>query len=119
MEPEVVGQRIVHQARTLCAAAAAALSRMEPGSRHLGLDACAGAAAETVGVLALASTGSGLADLAASDGCPVTTHDLLHDPRIRFPPSARASIAATDHRAVLCVPLRVDAAIVGVLAVGD
>src|SRR5438093_239682 len=119
MEPEMVGQGIVQRARTLCDAAVSALYALDPESGGLALEAWAGEGAEVLGRLAAAPAGSSVADLATESGRPVATPDLLADPRIHLPPMARAQVAQSDPRAVLCVPLRVDARTVGVLAVGD
>ena len=115
----MVGQRIVQRARTLCDAAVSALYALDPESGGLALEARAGEGAEVLGRLAAAPAGASAADLAAESGRPVATPDLLADPRIHLPPLVRAQVAQSDPRAVLCVPLRVDARTVGVLAVGD
>ncbi len=115
----MVGQRIVQRARTLCDAAVSALYALDPESGGLALEARAGEGAEVLGRLAAAPAGASVADLAAESGRPVATPDLLADPRIHLPPLVRAQVAQSDPRAVLCVPLRIDARTVGVLAVGD
>jgi len=119
MEPERVGQRIVQRARTLCDAAVSALYALDPESGGLALEARVGEGAEVLGRLAAAPAGASAADLAAESGRPVATPDLLADPRIHLPPLVRTQVAQSDPRAVLCVPLRIDARTVGVLAVGD
>jgi len=119
MEPEMVGQGIVQRARTLCDAAVSALYALDPESGGLVLEARAGEGAEVLARLAAAPAGASVADLATESGRPVATPDLLADPRIHLPPVVRAQVAQSDPRAVLCLPLRVDARTVGVLAVGD
>ena len=119
MDPETVGQRIVHRARALCGAEVSVLYRLEPRSGRLALEARAGEAAEILSGVAVSPPGAGIADLVAQSGRPVATADLLADPRIRLSAETRARIAETAQRAVLCVPLRLDAETTGVLAVGD
>src|SRR5206468_4092987 len=65
MEPEMVGQRIVQRARTLCDAAVSALYALDPESGGLALEARAGEGAEVLGRLAAAPAGASAADLAA------------------------------------------------------
>src|SRR5215471_6116015 len=105
MEPETVGQRIVRRALALCGTRGAFLYRMDPRSGRLALESCAGDDTDPLSL-------TPFADLAVLTGSPVATDDLLADSRVPHR-------SETDHRAVLCVPLRVDDETVGVLAVTD
>jgi PAS domain S-box-containing protein len=60
-----------------------------------------------------------LAGFAVTEGRPVSTSDLLTDPRLTFSPATRALVEKSGHGSVLAVPLVIGGRITGVLAVGD
>src|SRR5262245_45090239 len=112
MEPETVGQRIVHRALTLCGTRGSVLYRVDPRSAGLTLEACAGDPSDPL-------IWTPFADLAVVSGGAVATQDILADPRVGHSSGTDERLIKTDQRAVLCVPLRVDDETVGVLAVTD
>ncbi|MFI5328296.1 MAG: GAF domain-containing protein, partial [Candidatus Rokuibacteriota bacterium] len=60
-----------------------------------------------------------LAGFAVTEGRPVSTSNLLTDPRLTFTPETRALVEKSGHGSVLAVPLAIGGRITGVLAVGD
>jgi len=62
--------------------------------------------------------GTATAGLAVSERRPVTTADLLNDPRISLAAEARERIERSGYRAVVAVPLVVNDDVVGALGVG-
>jgi PAS domain S-box-containing protein len=60
-----------------------------------------------------------LAGLAVREGGPVSTSDVLADPRVTLSPETRAKVEQAGHGSVLAVPLTIGGRVTGVLAVGD
>ncbi len=63
--------------------------------------------------------GQMLAGFAVTEGRPVSTPDVLTDPRLTLTPETRALVEKSGHGSVLAVPLAIGGLITGVLAVGD
>jgi len=63
--------------------------------------------------------GTSMAGRAVSEGRPVWTRDLLAEPGLVVPDEQRARLQTTGDRAVLCVPVAVNARTIGVLSLGD
>jgi len=63
--------------------------------------------------------GTGTAGRTVIEGRPVWSSDVISDPAIVLEPVARQSLMATEHRAMLGVPLRVKGQIIGALTVRD
>ena len=63
--------------------------------------------------------GTGASALAIRERCPVTTTDILTDPRITLLADLRAHIEGSPHRSVMSVPLVVKDVVIGALAVAD
>ena len=63
--------------------------------------------------------GASMAGRAVIEGRPAWTSDLLAEPGVFIPDEQRARLKTTGDRAVLCVPVAVNARTIGVLSVGD
>jgi GAF domain-containing protein/CheY-like chemotaxis protein len=64
-------------------------------------------------------SGQGVLGRAAAEGRPVWSADMLDDPAVRVSDELRDALGSVGHRAVLAVPLRVKAAVIGALGVID
>ena len=60
-----------------------------------------------------------LAGFAVTEGRPVSTSNILTDPRLTLTPETRALVEQSGHGSVLAVPLTIGGRVTGVLAVGD
>ncbi|HUP37138.1 MAG TPA: GAF domain-containing protein [Candidatus Limnocylindria bacterium] len=60
-----------------------------------------------------------LAGFAVSERRPVSTSNILTDPRLTLAPATRALVERSGHGSVLAVPLMIGGRVTGVLAVGD
>jgi signal transduction histidine kinase/ActR/RegA family two-component response regulator/HAMP domain-containing protein len=118
LDPREIGQRIAESLRDMLGGTAATLYRREPVSDDLVAVGASGDQGPIEGPLGLPK-GTGVAGLAVRLGTPITTADLLADPRIALQPEERARIEQAGFRAVLAVPLVVQGGVIGALAVGD
>jgi PAS domain S-box-containing protein len=118
LDPRVVGQRVVENARRLLRVRGTVLYRL----RQDGALAVIAAAGETgsfrSGAFELAP-GVGVGGAAVRDRQPFATRNVLEEPRITLPPDARAAIERAGHRSALAVPLIVEDRVIGALAAGD
>jgi len=64
-------------------------------------------------------SGLGVLGRAAAEGRPVWSTDMLADPSVEISDELRVELGASGHRAVLAVPLRVKAVVIGALGVID
>src|SRR6266545_4488129 len=115
LDPEGVGEAIVTAVRRLLDAKLAVLYRVERDSQDLVLMARLG---EAIALPQRLSRGTAMVGLAIRERRPVTTPDMLNDPRIELPAEVRATIEAAQYRAVLALPLLVRDEVVGALGIG-
>ena len=119
LDPDVVGRRIADGLCGLLKARNSGLYRLVPGSG----DFVAMAVSGDVGPLSKDSMvfpeGTGVVGLALRERLPVTTPNILEDPRVRLTPEHRERIGQAPYRSVLAVPLVVKGRVIGALAVGD
>lgn len=118
LDAESAGRHIAEGIRVLLGGTLTVLWELEPASNRL---------------VAVATSGSGhsfppgtripqnemLAGFAVTEGRPVSTSDILTDPRITLTPETRALVEESGHGSVLAVPLIIGERVTGVLAVGD
>ena len=116
LEPKDVVASVVASVCRLTGARMAALYRLEQETEELALLAGVGLDVEWNERL---TPGTATAGLAVRDREPVTTHDVLADPRITLTPEARGRIERSGYRAVLALPLLVNDVVIGALVVGD
>src|SRR5882672_5817399 len=118
LDTESVGRHIAEAIRVLLGGTLSVLWELEPTTNRL---------------VAVATSGSGspfppgtripqneaLAGFAVSQGRPVSTSNILTDPRLTLAPATRALVEQSGHGSVLAVPLMIGGRVTGVLAVGD
>jgi signal transduction histidine kinase len=118
LDTESVGRHIAEAIRSLLGGTLSVLWELEHTTNRL---------------LAVATSGSGsafppgtripqnemLAGFAVTEGRPVSTSNILTDPRLTLTPETRALVEQSGHGSVLAVPLTIGGRVTGVLAVGD
>jgi GAF domain-containing protein/CheY-like chemotaxis protein/anti-sigma regulatory factor (Ser/Thr protein kinase) len=114
LDVEAVGERIVERVLPLFGAKISGLRLLEPDG-SLVLVAVGGEARSHFERGHVQLAGEGFLSVVAARGTPLTTPDLLADPRFTWTDNLRARITETGHRAMLAVPLRVQGRIIGVL----
>jgi len=119
LDPSEVGQRIVDSIRSLLGARSAFLFRVEPASGDWRVVALSGEVGSGFARNQVYPRDVGATGLALHEGRPVTTLDVLNDPRIVFTPEVRATVEQAPYRAVLALPLLIQDRRTGVLVVGD
>ena len=119
LDPAEVGQWIVDSIRGLLQAQTAALYRWEPEADALVALATAGDISFEQGQSLAFPRGTGLSWLAMQQREPVATPDVLADPRVTLTPAQRARLEKAAYRAVLVVPLRIGARVIGTLVIAD
>jgi GAF domain-containing protein len=115
LEFESVGRKIVEGVRALLGTRTSVLYLLDPASGDLRAHATAG----EVGPLTYLPAGTGLAGLAVRERRTVTTGNIAIDPRVTLPTDGRETLERSGIRCGLAVPLLVQDAVIGVLAVGD
>ena len=113
-----VGRHIAEGIRTLLGGTVSVLWELDPVSGRLVAVAASGAS----GVFSPGTAIPGdelVAGLAVREGAPVSTPDVLADPRVVVSAETRAMVERAGHGAVLAVPLTIGGRVTGVLAVGD
>ena len=119
LEPQVVASRIVEGPRDLLGAPAALLFRHEPATGDFVTVASVGDLSPVIAPGAVFPEGTGPCGVAVRAGRPVTSVDILSDPRVRLTPPMRSLLEGILCRAVVCVPLSVQGRIVGTLLIAD
>ncbi|HEV8640442.1 MAG TPA: GAF domain-containing protein [Methylomirabilota bacterium] len=119
LDPDAVAQHIADSLLRLLASQASAIHRVEPESGDLVILAAAGAVGPATSESLRFPRGTGLIGLVVRDRQPMTTPNVLHDPRVTLTAESRARIEAAPYRAALAVPLIVKDHVIGVLAVAD
>lgn len=118
LDTEAVGRHIAEAIRGLLGGTISVLWELEHTTNRL---------------VAVATSGSGspfppgtripedeaLAGFAVTEGRPVSTSNILTDPRLTLTPDTRALVEQSGHGSVLAVPLTIGGRVTGVLAVGD
>jgi PAS domain S-box-containing protein len=116
-----VAQEIADSVCTILGARIAAVYRLEPESSTLEVVAVTvapGVPQAPVRRGTMLPSTVGAAGLAVRERRPVTSPDILADPRISVTPKLRQTIEQIGYRAVLAVPLLVQDRVVGALGVG-
>ena len=113
-----VGRHIAEGIRTLLGGSISVLWELDAVSGRLVAVAASGAGDHFAPGTAIPGDDM-VAGLAVREGGPVTSSDMLADPRVLVHPETRALAERSSHRAVLAVPLAIGGRITGVLAVGD
>jgi len=112
LEPDEVGQRIVESIGPLLGSAEATLYRISLETGDFVLLASTGVGVDWNRTL---PRGTAAVGLAVREGRPVSTPDVLTDPRITLAPETRGALEDFEHRAVLALPLVAGERIFGAL----
>ncbi|HYE93011.1 MAG TPA: GAF domain-containing protein, partial [Terriglobales bacterium] len=114
---ETVEAHILEAALSLFDVPTASLFSVEPGTGNLIRGRVAGEGAERARMLVglTIPPGTGAAGRAIQERAPVTSVDIVADPRLSFPETHRQLMAQAPNRAALAVPLMVDDHVPGVL----
>ncbi|MBI2155842.1 MAG: GAF domain-containing protein [Candidatus Rokubacteria bacterium] len=114
-----VSRQVAESVRRLFGASAAALYRADRETGAMALIAVAYEAGVSFEWNAELPAGAGAIGLAARERRAVVSRDVVTDPRIVFPPEARARAERGGVRSALAVPLLVKGQVVGALIVGE
>ena len=117
LEPDVVGQRIAENLRSLLDGRSAVVYRLDVDTTNLLALAVSQQREAGVGWRPVRGAGAGAIGLAMRDRRTVTTPDALTDPRVELTPELRAHLETLQDRAILAVPLLTQDRLIGVLAV--
>ncbi len=115
----VVGERIVEGLRALLHAPAGSLYRVDRTSGDLVAVAASGPLGQVPGRPLVLPRGTGLAGLAVSEGRPVSSGNVLLDPRLTHTAETCVRIDRAGYRSALSMPLVAKGRVIGVLSVGD
>jgi len=119
LDPEVVGHRIAESVRALLGLGTSLLYRVDPVTLEMTVVAGAGTSIPGFDPGVTLPAGFAAVGLAVRERRPVTTPDLLADPRIALTPELRARLEHAPCRSELAVPLLSHERVIGVLALGD
>jgi GAF domain-containing protein/CheY-like chemotaxis protein len=116
LDPDVVGQRVADSICALLGAKSSALYRMGDDGRMVALTV---SRASTFAWTRELPPGMGLAGLAAAERRTYAAPDVLADPHIRYDDHVRQTVAVSEDRALMGVPLIVRDRAFGALALAD
>ena len=119
LDPEVVGRRIAESVRALLGLGTSVFYSVDPSTLEMTVVANAGTPIPGFEPGVTLPAGFGAVGLAVRERRPVTTPDLLADPRIALTPELRATLEHAPYRSALTVPLLSHEHVIGVLALGD
>jgi signal transduction histidine kinase/CheY-like chemotaxis protein/HPt (histidine-containing phosphotransfer) domain-containing protein/putative methionine-R-sulfoxide reductase with GAF domain len=118
LDPREVAERMVSSVRVLLDSSFASLHRIEGSAGELVTLAVSGGGASAWRVGTMLPAGAGAVGLAVLTGRPVSTDDVLDDPRITTPPDLRALHEAVGTRVILAVPILYRGEAIGTLSIG-
>jgi signal transduction histidine kinase/CheY-like chemotaxis protein len=119
LDPVAIAQEIADAARAAVGTHTAGLYRFDSVSGDIIAVALSGDVGPTQGRGVVFPRGTGVASVAARERRPISTPNMLEDPRIALTPEVRARIEQATYRAVLSVPLVARDTVLGALSVGD
>jgi signal transduction histidine kinase len=118
LDPVAMAQEIADCVRDLIGTHTAGLYRLDPATGDIVAVALSGDVGPTQGGGVVFPRGIGVASLAAQERRPISTPNMLEDPRIALTPEIRARIERASYRAVLSVPMVARDVVIGALSVG-
>jgi signal transduction histidine kinase/CheY-like chemotaxis protein len=113
-----VGRHIADGIRALLGGSVSVLWELDATSTRLVVVAASGSG-EAFSPGTVIPGDEAVAGLAVRAGAPVSTSDVLADPRVVLNPETRALVEGSGHGSVLAVPLTIGGRVTGALAVGD
>jgi two-component system NtrC family sensor kinase len=119
LDTERVSRVAIDALQELLGARSAAIYRLAPDGTAATLAMSSGGGDEGYSWAPRLEPGEGLVGMAMATGRGATTENVLADPRMRFSPATRQEIARGVGRAVVAVPIRGAAGVIGALAVAD
>ncbi len=119
LDPEVVSRRIADSVRALLGLGMALFYKVDPYSLDMTIVATSGTPGPGLEPGTTLPAGAATVGLAVRERRPITTLDVMSDPRIALPPERRAALERAPYRSVLAVPLLSHERVVAVLALGD
>ena len=119
LEVETVAQRIAEDVRDLLHVGAASVYHLEPETEDLVVIASSVAPDSGFDWVLVLPRGYGTCGIAVQQKAPITSPDVLAEPRIAYSVGAREQLERTDYRAMLAVPLLVQNRPIGAIAVAD
>ena len=118
IDTESVGRHIAEAIRALLGGTLSVLWELEPATNRLVVVATSGSGSPFPRGTRIPQN-EALAGFAVTEGRPVSTSNILTDPRLTLAPATRALVERSGHGSVLAVPLMIGGRVTGVLAVGD
>jgi signal transduction histidine kinase len=118
-DPDQVARQVAASVCTLFNTLSSGLYRREAETGDLRLLASSGDLGAIGDGVRVVPRGTMVAGLAALQGQTVCTANILEDPEVILTAEQRERLTRSPHRAVLAVPLVVQDAVIGVLALGD
>jgi PAS domain S-box-containing protein len=118
LDTESVGRHIAEAIRSLLGGTLSVLWELEPATNRLVVVATSGSGSPFPRGTRIPQN-EALAGFAVTEGRPVSTSNILTDPRLTLAPATRALVERSGHGSVLAVPLMIGGRVTGVLAVGD
>ncbi|HEX3177560.1 MAG TPA: GAF domain-containing protein [Methylomirabilota bacterium] len=119
LDPDVVAQRITDSVRALLGVGTSVFYRVDAESLDCTVVAVSGALAKGLEPGTTLPAGAGTVGLAVRERKPVSTSDMLTDPRVQLPRELRSQLQHQPYRSVLALPLLSHERVIGVLALGD
>ena len=119
LDLDLIADRIAESVCRLFGASSSAIFRLDPECEDLMALAVAGQPGPGYTRGAVAGQGLGVLGLAVQERRPVTTRDVVNDPRVQLSPEWRARLDRAPDRAVLAVPLVAHDRLIGALAIRD
>jgi signal transduction histidine kinase/ActR/RegA family two-component response regulator len=118
MDSARAGQHIAEGVRALLGGTLSVLWELDPVSRRLVAVAASGPGSAFAPGTRIPQN-EAVAGFAVTAGGPVSSPDILRDPRITLTTETRARVEQSGHGSVLAVPFTIGGRVTGVLAVGD
>ena len=117
-DPLALAQRIADQIRALLDSYGAAVYRLDETSGAQVAVATSGDLGPRFRPGLVFPRGTGIVGLVLVEGRPVTTPNVLNDPRVTLTPDNQSLVEQAQYRSVLAVPLIVNGTVIGAVSVG-
>jgi signal transduction histidine kinase len=118
-DTHLLSQRIVDELRSMFGTLGVMFCRLDPHTQSLHAIAVSGDVGPEYDTHVVFAAGMGAPGLAAVEPKPVILPDVLADTRVRLTPEMRSVISRAPFRAVLAIPVILEAKIIGTLCLLD